>query len=270
MRPALSVHAPLAILLLAACGGGGGSSSPEEEPEVQLPTLGFATDSSAPLESAGVLEVELVLSEASAADLQVAFSVAGDAQEGEDWNLLTASPLTLAAGELGGTVRIELLDDDVAFGSLGLTLTLQPPAGGYSLAAQATHAVTLVDDEAPIQEVEANDNLSQAAKNGVLATLTAGSVVSIGGSVVEAGDLFDVHRLQIGPDAGPVRVTATLVGPHPDLLIALTNAIGVPYEDRLDPDAVSFELGPGRLYLVVQSTGAETTYQVRLEAEALP
>ena len=201
-------------------------------------------------------------------DVVVPFSTSGEAVLDQDFGLMTTSPLTIPAGQVRGMIEILARDDGVAYGDVQVSVDLGAPTGA-ELGTTTSHVLTLLDDEVPINELEDNDNLAIATKNGNIATIDAGGVVSIVGSVVEEGDLFDVHWVQI-PDGSNLRVTATFVGPHPDVLITLADAMGVPYSDNPDPDSVTFDVDPGRLYCVVQSTGAETSYRVRLVAEPTP
>ena len=231
--------------------------------------MGEFEDGSSDLSEAGATALLVVLlSEQSVDDVVVPFSTSGEAVLDQDYGVLTPSPLTIPAGQTSATIEVLARDDGVAFGDVQVSVDLETPTGG-ELGAQASHVITLLDDEVPIPELEDNDNISIATKNGNIATIDTGGVVSIVGSVVEEGDLFDVHWIQI-PDDSNLRVTASFVGPHPDVLITLTDAMGVPYADDPDPDSVTFDVDPGRLYCVVQSTGSETSYRVRLVAEASP
>lgn len=256
----------LAAGLVAACGGGGGSSS--------LPTVEFVEPSSSFSETSNVVQVVVALSSASSTAVEVPFVVTGTATEEIDYTLVTPSPLVIPAGSVEFAVVVRLLDDDVATGSLGLELSITSPVVGANAGDILLHSLSILDDENPVTEVEDNDNLKQAMQLGSVATLGSGAELSIAGEVAsEADDLFDVFRITI-PENQQLLVSATFVGAHPDLLLTLTDRFGVPFAEELDPDSVSFLISSGAspepIYLVVQSTGAARSYEVRLEATSTP
>jgi len=108
------------------------------------PEVAFVGASTAVLESAGSVAVEVALSVASSQDVIVPFSVGGSATAADA--SVGTSPLVIPAGQQSGWVVVAVTDDSESEGTERVVLTLGAPTGGL-LGAAVAHEVVIEDDE---------------------------------------------------------------------------------------------------------------------------
>ena len=112
------------------------------------PVVAFTVGSSSAGE--GVVDpqvIEVTLSEVSGLPASVEFAVTGDATEGVDYVLGSASPLVIAAGQTSAQIPITVLDDALDEADESVTLSL----GGTTdatVGAVGSHVLTIADDDA--------------------------------------------------------------------------------------------------------------------------
>ncbi|MDA0947491.1 MAG: hypothetical protein O2799_03180, partial [Planctomycetota bacterium] len=111
------------------------------------PEVSFVAASSSVGEGAGAASVEVVLSAASGLPVTVEFAVGGDAVEGVDYALGSASPLVIAAGQTSAQVPITVLDDPLDEADETVVLTLGA-ATDATVGAVGVHTLSITDDDA--------------------------------------------------------------------------------------------------------------------------
>jgi hypothetical protein len=133
----------------------------------EAPTVQFDVASSSVNESAGTVDVEVVLSAPSGRTVYVGYNVtAGSATVDEDF---TAAEGTLAIlpGQTSANITVDLLDDSDDEPSETVLLTLTE-ATNATLGATTTHTLTLLDDDAPVVTIAAGDDGAEPGTNGTV------------------------------------------------------------------------------------------------------
>jgi hypothetical protein len=96
--------------------------------------------------------VNLTLSAVSGKDVTIPFTVGGSAEEAgtapgdDDFDVLTASPVVIPAGQLSATVTVRCKGDTANENNETVVLTIGNPTNA-SKGAQTTYTVTIVDDD---------------------------------------------------------------------------------------------------------------------------
>ena len=111
------------------------------------PEVSFVAASSSAGEGAGAASVEVALSAASGLPVTVEFLPSGDAVEGVDYALGSASPLVIAAGQTSAQIPITLLDDGLDEADETVVLTLGA-ATDATVGAVGAHTLSILDDDA--------------------------------------------------------------------------------------------------------------------------
>jgi len=115
--------------------------------DLQLTTVGFATDAATFGEADGTISLAVVLSAVSAVDVTVDWSTAdGTAVAGDDFDA-DAGVLTIPAGEMTGTVEVSLIDDAQPEDAESFSVILADPVGA-DLGAVTSSSITVTDDDA--------------------------------------------------------------------------------------------------------------------------
>jgi hypothetical protein len=109
------------------------------------PTIQFSATSEAVNQGAGTFSITVALSAASNQDVSVPFTLGGSAVSGTDYSGVTASPLTIKAGQTSGTITGTLPADPGA--SPTLTFTLGSPTNA-TLGSTATNTLTITEPPA--------------------------------------------------------------------------------------------------------------------------
>src|SRR5574344_859429 len=112
-----------------------------------LPTAAFASAAQTVQENAGTVSISVVLSQASSSAVSIPFTLGGTALAGTDYQI-SASPLTIPAGQTSGTIDIVLAADGLAEPAETISVVLGTPTGA-TLGATTTHTLTVAASEAP-------------------------------------------------------------------------------------------------------------------------
>ena len=118
-----------------------------EAPPPALPTAAFASAAQTVQENAGTVSISVVLSQASSSAVSIPFTLGGTALAGTDYQI-SASPLTIPAGQTSGTIDIVLAADGLAEPAETIIVELGTPTGA-TLGATTTHTLTIAASEAP-------------------------------------------------------------------------------------------------------------------------
>lgn len=204
----------------------------EAIPRANDPDVTFATASSAVVEGATVVSVDVTLSAAAPADVTIPFTVGGSA-DGADASVV-AGPLVIPTGQSAGVIDVTILDDAVSEGRERVTLTLGSPTGG-NLGAITTHEVVIDDDEAAATiTFDLASQTHPESDGSVAVTLTlseartedASVTFGLGGTALGGGVDFDVTQ------------TSPLVIPAGATTASLDVSLVADGLDEADEDAV--------------------------------
>lgn len=116
------------------------------------------------VEGAGPVALTVTLSTTAAVDVEVTFSLAGTATAGSDYPS-PASPVTIPAGALTGTIEIDPVDDGAAEGPESVEVTLDG-ATGANLGAMTAATVTIEDPSTALPEVTITGGTSMEEGTG--------------------------------------------------------------------------------------------------------
>ena len=181
----------------------------------ELPVVSIADAAAA--EGAGTMSFAVTLSSASRRPVSVDWSTAdGTATAGADYEAATGR-LTFAAGEIGKTVAVTLLDDAAGEDDETFTVTLSAPA--HARLGVATATATIADDEARVTLAVAPATVPEgggAAEVTVTAVLAAAretpteiAVVVSGGTAEAATDFAAVPAFTVTVPAGATEGAGT-------------------------------------------------------------
>ena len=181
----------------------------------ELPVVSIADAAAA--EGAGTMSFAVTLSSASRRPVSVDWSTAdGTATAGADYEAATGR-LTFAAGEIGKTVAVTLLDDAAGEDDETFTVTLSAPA--HARLGVATATATIADDEARVTLAVAPATVPEgggAATVTVTAVLAAAretpteiAVVVSGGTAEAATDFAAVPAFTVTVPAGATEGAGT-------------------------------------------------------------
>lgn len=110
-----------------------------------LPTVYFSSTGQTQPESVGVMTASVSLSAPSGKPVTVPFTLGGTATPEVDFTI-SASPLTIPAGSLGGEILIAVSDDSLIETSEEIVLTLGAPLEA-NLGSPEVHTAVIVDNE---------------------------------------------------------------------------------------------------------------------------
>jgi hypothetical protein len=222
-----------------------------------LPTVQFSAAAETVLESAASFSVTVTLSGAFGQDVSVPFTLGGSAVSGTDFSGVTASPLTIKAGQTSATITGTLLADPGA--SPALTMTLGNPTNA-SLGATTVNTLTIVEPPALALPgaLTAYENVAQAI-TGITVGASQGDSLTV---TLSVGD----GTLTLGKAAG-VTVSGsggsvTLAGGMNDLNAALATLTYLPTHDYSGTDALSVTVSDGS-----QSTSGSVAITVESPAQ---
>ena len=111
------------------------------------PSVQFTSATGSAAEAAGTLVATLALSETSAVDVSVPFTLGGSATLGSDYTI-PASPVVVPAGQLTRNLVITLLDEGLHEANETVQLTLGTPTNA-TLGTTVAHTATVTNDDAP-------------------------------------------------------------------------------------------------------------------------
>ncbi|MBF0491558.1 MAG: FG-GAP repeat protein [Deltaproteobacteria bacterium] len=109
------------------------------------PSVQWTSSAQASASESGTMTVTAQLSAASGKTTTVPFSIGGTATDGTDYTI-TASPLTIAAGETTASTTISIIPDAIHEGNETVVLTMEAPTNA-SLGGTTVHTATITDDD---------------------------------------------------------------------------------------------------------------------------
>ena len=152
-----------------------------------LAFVGFSAASSAALESAGTVQVPIVLSVAPAASVSVDYALTAGTADAADFTVATGT-LTFAAGQTVAYVPVAITEDSAIELAETLNVTLSNPVS-CALGSLSAHVLTITDDDSAVVTV------ASAAPNAA-----------------EGGSTATATFTRTGPTTGPLTVTYTRTG----------------------------------------------------------
>lgn len=126
----------------------------------------------------GAHSVVVTLSNAASADVTADFAVTGGTASGSgvDYSILTASPITVTAGQTTGTIAWTIIDDGTFEGNETVGLNLTNASANSTLGSQVTHTTTINDNETQpvVQYAAATSNAGEASTPHTFAVTLSG------------------------------------------------------------------------------------------------
>ena len=129
-----------------------------------LPTVGFATATQEVAEADGVANVTLTVSPVSGKSILVAFSCGGSAEQGDDYALTTASPVTIPPMTASMDIALSLVADGRHEGEETITFALGDVVNATP-GSETAHGVRLLDSDPPptVEFAAASQNADEGA-----------------------------------------------------------------------------------------------------------
>lgn len=181
-----------------------------------VPTVDLSPGAVSQNEGAGTVSITATLSEASDVDVTVPFVVSGSATVTDDFTV-GASPITIAAGQLTGTVEIAIVNDAVEELDETVVVTLQAP-NGADLGTVVESTLTILDDDAPVLGTDASLDLVPSSgtvrsENGItVVTVVAGTTVNVTGQITNSDQEVQTYRLDLGGSDAALTLNHFVVG----------------------------------------------------------
>ena len=221
----------------ATLGGTTANTLTITEPAI-TPTVQFSAASETVDESAGSFSITVALSAASSQAVSVPFTLSGTAANGTDFSGVTASPLSIAAGNTTATITGTLISDPGA--SQTLIFTLGTPTNA-TLGATTVNTLTITEPgiTPSVQFSTASETIDESAGTfSITVALSASSIQTVSvpftlsGTAVGGTDYSGVTSSPLSIAAGDTSATiaGTLLadpGANPTLIFTLgtpTNA----------------------------------------------
>lgn len=157
--------------LVGQLGGVNVFASPGKFTEVQLPTVGFASNHSAIRENAGIITIPITISNNSGSgSLTVSISATSPGTSAADYAIDT---LTYQLAQVGATLplRIRLVNNNVISNAKWVALRLT--ASGATVTSNNLHVLYILDDDVPVISPNKNIKLNYVNSYKVTATGTA-------------------------------------------------------------------------------------------------
>ena len=185
-------------------------------PDSNLPLVGFDQAGQSVDEDGSSIAIRVSLSETSASDVTVPYTLSGTASSPADYSV-DASPLVITAGNLFGDIVLTPNDDSVDEPDETVVITLGTPTNG-TLFGTTQNTTTINDDDLPaVQFAAASQNVGEAAgTTSITVQLTSASPVdvtvpyTVGGSASNPADYsIDASPLVIlaGQTSGNIQLT---------------------------------------------------------------
>ncbi len=141
------------------------------ETAVTTPTVQWTAASQGSANESGTMTVTAQLSSAAASAVTVPFTVTGTATSGTDYTI-TASPITIAAGNTTGTATVTITSDTTVEPNETVILTMGTPTNA-TLGTTTVHTATITNDDVAIPTVNwTAASQASAAESGTM-TVTA-------------------------------------------------------------------------------------------------
>lgn len=124
-----------------------------------LPSVAFRSASQSSTDESGTLTINVDLSNPSALDISIPFSINSSSTatgNGTDYNIST-SPLTILAGNSSNTITINIIDDSDTEGDETIIIDMGTPTNATK-GGVTSHTATILDDDLPAQLLGVSDN----------------------------------------------------------------------------------------------------------------
>lgn len=132
--------------------------------------VNFSLASQSAMENTAAMTVNVTLSALSTLEVQIPFTVTGSASDPDDYSI-TASPVSIPAGQWSTSITITLNDDFFDEPDETVILTMSDPTNG-ALGTLTTHTATLIDDEAPGVTLAESGGNTSVTEGGATDTYT--------------------------------------------------------------------------------------------------
>lgn len=242
------------VLLSALVLAGPAVASPRGPKSIAVPTVQFSAASQTAGEPSGTAVATLVLSEVSALDVSVPFTLAGDAVQPDDYTI-TASPAVIPAGDLSVDVTITLADDALDEPDETIQITLGAPTNAV-LGATTQHTATVTDDDpAPTVSFQSAASVAGESAGTVLVTV---ELSAVSGREVRV----PFHRLGTATEGADYTIAA---GPLSIPAGQASAAIAVDVIDDTDDETYERVVLKMKGPPVNATPGAITRHRVRVE-----
>ncbi len=138
-------------------------------PQNDLAVPSFTRSSSAYQEDIGIVNFTVRLSNPAASDVVIPFSLSGNAGS-SDRQLLTPSPLVIAAGQLTADIQVRIIDDSINETAFNERFEIQletPTSGEARLGSMRTTTARILDNDQPSISFVKNTPNSKTTPSGV-------------------------------------------------------------------------------------------------------
>lgn len=179
------------------------------------PNVRFTTDSQKSISENGTMPITVELSKPYNLNVTVPFTVTGSATSGTDFTI-TASPVTIPAGQTTGTITILILPDSNDEPNETVIVTMETPTNGNK-GTTTVHTATITDDDLPTVQFTSATQTStgETGTMTVTAQLSAASEVdatvpfTVSGTARNGTD-YSISASPIKIPAGQTTGTATI------------------------------------------------------------
>ena len=195
-----------------------------------LPDVEFSLPNRSVPEGIGTAFVKVELSQTSFVDVEVAFTVSGDALNPDDYTV-SASPLVIPAGQLSADIVVTVVEDALYEGDENIEFQLGAPVNGV-LGAQQTTVLKLQEDD-PVPQINFQAETGDIPEGGgpvnVVVELSSVSDFPVSVPFVLSGTAVDPDDYSV--TASPVSIPAgsttvdIVVTPVDDALVELGETV---------------------------------------------
>ncbi len=182
-----------------------------------LPTVTFTSASQSSANESGTMTVTAQLSATSPVNVTVPFTVTGTATGGTDYTI-TASPITITAGNMTGTATITITSDALDEPNETVILTMGAPTNAAQ-GATTVHTATITDDDATPTVSFTTASQSSANESGTMTiavqlSAASGQTVTVPftvtGSATGSGTDYTITASPITITAGTTTANITI------------------------------------------------------------
>ena len=135
-----------------------------------VPTVTFTSSAQSLIESSTPMTITAQLSEALTQDVSIPFTVGGSASDTVDYTI-TASPVTISAGNLTAAITIDVIDDVIHESDETVVVTMGTPTN-VAKGAITAHTATIRDDEPPGISITESGGATDVVEGGATDTYT--------------------------------------------------------------------------------------------------
>ncbi|MCP3918581.1 MAG: hypothetical protein GY711_23790 [bacterium] len=226
------------------------------------PVIEFDQTAQAIDEVTAQFEVPILVSDPSAFDIVIPWSLGGTATDQIDWRVEETNPFIISPGAETASMTVTIFGDGVCELDETAIITLGAPTGA-TLGADSEHTITI---RGAHLETEPNDTVGQA---NFVGNVEPGSMCDIFGNVNLQGsiDEIDVFRVD-GNSPATLDYTLTPSAATADVVLSLTDEFGVALQGHNSggagqPESGSYAIGAGEIVLFhVFTSGTSTDYEL--------